>query len=262
MRCSQLVRLRHQQQHSRRARRRRVCACRLTDDAEAVRGNVSPLFPLDSGTAVTVCTRFAFLWAATGLVLPSCLAQLAGSDLSLSSRCELQLLCELLKAAATAQLLATQLPPENAAALVPRLELRAAGLGLAGAGLSLLSAGLVAGSLGPAPGELATLLSGTDVVATAAAAASACLVGPAVEEAMFRGVLFPALSARLPSPAAALLSAVVFSAAHGAAPNQSLQLLAVGGVLAGTAAAAEGNLLAPLLAHALYNAAVLGLLAA
>jgi len=214
--------------------------------------------------AFTVCTRFAFLWLTTGVVLPSCLAQLAGSSLSLSSRCELQLFCELVKAASTAHLFATQLPPEHASALMPRGELRAAGLGVAGATLCLLSSSVISGSLfGQAapPGELATLLGGPDLAAAAAAAASACLVAPAVEEAAFRGVLLPALAARLPAPAAAALSAAVFAAAHAGSPNQSLQLWAVGCVLAGTAAMAESNLLAPLLAHALYNAAVLGLLA-
>jgi membrane protease YdiL (CAAX protease family) len=89
----------------------------------------------------------------------------------------------------------------------------------------------------------------------------ALLVGPICEEIFFRGLIFGALRRRWPFWAAALASALVFAASHGwgagwglAGPVLWLQI-AAGGVAAAYAYELTGTLAAPIVMHALWNAA-------
>lgn len=99
-----------------------------------------------------------------------------------------------------------------------------------------------------------------------AGALSACaltlLVSPPLEEAFFRGFLLPVLAQAVPPAAAVAASAAVFAVAHLETLLGTAQLFAVGAVLGATTLAARGNLVAPILAHAGYNALSLAALAA
>ena len=88
------------------------------------------------------------------------------------------------------------------------------------------------------------------------------LVSPPLEEAFFRGFLLPVLSQALPPAAAVAASAAVFALAHPWSPLATAQLFAVGAVLGATTLAARGNLAAPIIAHAGYNAISIAALAA
>ncbi|HTW85477.1 MAG TPA: CPBP family intramembrane glutamic endopeptidase [Candidatus Sulfotelmatobacter sp.] len=81
---------------------------------------------------------------------------------------------------------------------------------------------------------------------------SLVLLGPFVEEVVFRGLLFGALASKLGVFAGALLSAAIFGALHGD-PVLFAWLAAVGLVNA-FAYAATGNLTVPIVLHALSNA--------
>lgn len=70
------------------------------------------------------------------------------------------------------------------------------------------------------------------------------------------------LSQAVPPAAAVAASAAVFAFAHLLPPLDTARLFAVGVVLGATTLAARGNLVAPILAHAGYNAIVLAALAA
>ncbi|MGD0051188.1 MAG: type II CAAX endopeptidase family protein [Vulcanimicrobiaceae bacterium] len=78
------------------------------------------------------------------------------------------------------------------------------------------------------------------------------VVGPLVEEIVFRGLLFGALASRLGVLGGAAISALLFGAVHGD-PVLFPWLLAVGLVNA-LAYAATGNLAVPVALHALSNA--------
>ena len=88
------------------------------------------------------------------------------------------------------------------------------------------------------------------------------LVTPPLEESFFRGFLLPVLAQAVPPAAAVAASATLFAAAHLASPLATAQLFAVGAVLGATTLAARGNLAAPIIAHAGYNAISLAALAA
>lgn len=81
--------------------------------------------------------------------------------------------------------------------------------------------------------------------------ASAAVVAPVTEEALFRGILFPALLKRRAFAASALLSGTYFALMHLHLPSL-LPLLTLG--LAFSAAyAATGSLVTPIVMHALFN---------
>ncbi len=86
------------------------------------------------------------------------------------------------------------------------------------------------------------------------------LLGPLAEEAVFRGVLLPALRARMPDAAAILVSALLFAGAHALLDPGLLPVsqLAGGLAFAWLAVRTEG-LLAPFLLHAAANGFVLAL---
>ena len=79
------------------------------------------------------------------------------------------------------------------------------------------------------------------------------------EEALFRGVMQTALLARVPAWAAVLLTAAAFGLAHALTLAYAVLAALVGGYL-GWLHVASGNLLVPILAHALYDFVALRLL--
>ena len=95
-----------------------------------------------------------------------------------------------------------------------------------------------------------------------AACALTVVVTPPLEEAFFRGFLLPVMAQAMPPAAAVAASAAVFALAHLAPPSATAQLFAVGAVLGATTLAARGNLAAPIIAHAGYNALTVASLAA
>jgi membrane protease YdiL (CAAX protease family) len=78
------------------------------------------------------------------------------------------------------------------------------------------------------------------------------VVGPLVEEIVFRGLLFGALAQRLGVLGAAALSAILFGAAHG--DLVLFPSLAALGFVAALSYAATGNLTVPVLVHVFNNA--------
>jgi membrane protease YdiL (CAAX protease family) len=76
-------------------------------------------------------------------------------------------------------------------------------------------------------------------------------LAPVVEEMMFRGLLFGALAPRIGVLGAALVSAVLFGAAHGDAVL--FPFIAALGFVCAVAYAATGNLWVPITLHALSN---------
>jgi membrane protease YdiL (CAAX protease family) len=79
------------------------------------------------------------------------------------------------------------------------------------------------------------------------------------EEALFRGVVQSALLGRLPGWAAVLVTAAAFGAAHALTLTYAVLAALVGAYL-GWLHLASGNLLVPILAHALYDFVALRLL--
>lgn len=90
----------------------------------------------------------------------------------------------------------------------------------------------------------------------AAAGIASILLGPALEEAIYRGFLLPSLAGFLPIPFAVVGSSAVFAASHlGVADVQScVAIFVLGCVLGTTAVMSKGGLIAPFTAHSLYNA--------
>ncbi len=81
--------------------------------------------------------------------------------------------------------------------------------------------------------------------------AAAVVIAPAVEETLFRGILFTALLKGRSFASAALLSSLYFALVHFHAPSL-LPLLALS-VAFSAAYAATGSLLTPIIMHALFN---------
>jgi CAAX protease family protein len=79
------------------------------------------------------------------------------------------------------------------------------------------------------------------------------------EEALFRGVIQPALAAHLPTWAALAGTAALFGVAHWITPTYMLLAAIVGAYLGGLLLV-SGNLLVPIVAHALYDLVALTLL--
>jgi membrane protease YdiL (CAAX protease family) len=131
-----------------------------------------------------------------------------------------------------------------------------AAAGAAALGANQLLFGAADGGGGGGAAGAAAAAAGGGPAAAAALFAAAALLAPAAEELAYRGFLLPALrAAGAPAPAAVALSALAFAAAH-LEPAGAPQLTVVGLALGGAAAAAGGNLAAPLVGHALYNGAL------
>jgi membrane protease YdiL (CAAX protease family) len=94
---------------------------------------------------------------------------------------------------------------------------------------------------------------------TAATIALVAALAGLGEEALFRGVVQTALLARLPVWAAIAVTAVAFGLAHALTVTYAVLAGLVGGYL-GWLHVASGNLLVPILAHALYDFVALRLL--
>jgi membrane protease YdiL (CAAX protease family) len=86
-------------------------------------------------------------------------------------------------------------------------------------------------------------------------AALAIVAAPVFEEFIFRGLIFGGLRRSLGLPAAALANAAIFGLVH---PPAAVIPVATMGLCAALVYERTGALLAPLLVHALYNAAILG----
>jgi membrane protease YdiL (CAAX protease family) len=79
------------------------------------------------------------------------------------------------------------------------------------------------------------------------------------EEALFRGVVQPALAERLPGWGAVALTALAFGLAHALTATYAVLAALVGGYL-GWLQLAGGNLLVPVVAHAVYDLVALRVL--
>ena len=228
------------------------------------------------------------LWTAFGyLALPladELLAACGGAALPLSARAALQLPLEVGKAFAVTRLLSSSLPaskPFDFSALVRR----PAALALAGTA-GALALGLVAAGSGEPPtgraAQLMALLTGPPSLANVSLCLCGTLVAPYVEErkrsgllaattqadaypapaVFFRGWLLQYFRQGIQPAAAVALQAALFSAAHlGSSPAELVQRFLLGCVLGAAALAAEENLAAPMVGHALYNVVALASLA-
>jgi uncharacterized protein len=103
--------------------------------------------------------------------------------------------------------------------------------------------------------RIAPLFAGSGPVALALVAMFAGLG----EETLFRGVIQPALATHLPVWAAVAATAALFGLAHWITPTYALLAGIVGAYLGGLLLV-SGNLLAPIVAHALYDLVALTLL--
>jgi membrane protease YdiL (CAAX protease family) len=80
------------------------------------------------------------------------------------------------------------------------------------------------------------------------------------EEALFRGVIQAGLAERLPAPVAVGIAALLFGLGHWVSRSSALLAGAIGAYL-GLLFLLTGNLLAPIITHALYDVAALSVLA-
>jgi membrane protease YdiL (CAAX protease family) len=80
------------------------------------------------------------------------------------------------------------------------------------------------------------------------------------EEALFRGVIQAGLAERLPAPVAVGIAALLFGLGHWVSRSYAL-LAGVIGAYLGLLFLLTGNLLAPIITHALYDVAALSVLA-
>jgi uncharacterized protein len=94
---------------------------------------------------------------------------------------------------------------------------------------------------------------------TAMAIALVATLAGVGEEALFRGVMQTALLTRLPAWAAVAVTAATFGLAHALTLTYAVLAALIGGYL-GWLHIASGNLLVPILAHALYDFIALQLL--
>ncbi len=88
------------------------------------------------------------------------------------------------------------------------------------------------------------------------------ILAPVVEELIFRGFVYAGLRRIMTVPAAALISALIFAAAHVAVPAGGLLAITLIGVVLAYLYERSGSLIAPMITHAMYNSFVLLLLAA
>jgi membrane protease YdiL (CAAX protease family) len=100
--------------------------------------------------------------------------------------------------------------------------------------------------------SVATRVPALTVISVGLAVFGMVVLGPLVEEIVFRGLLFGALAQRLGVLGAAALSAILFGAVHG--DLVLFPSLAALGFVAALSYAATGNLTVPLLVHVFNNA--------
>jgi membrane protease YdiL (CAAX protease family) len=100
-------------------------------------------------------------------------------------------------------------------------------------------------------------------VSTAAAAmvlVNGAVIAPVVEELFFRGLIFNALSLRMPMLLAALISGALFGIAHG--DVVLFPVLMLFGIVQAVAYRLTGNLVVPMIVHAANNGIFLSLMIA
>jgi ABC-2 type transport system permease protein len=126
----------------------------------------------------------------------------------------------------------------------------AGGAAAAVCGIGYLAA---ASALGLFPSPRATPIADPNLPYWLAAAAIGA--APVFEEFIFRGLIFGGLRRSLNLPAAALASAAIFGLIH---PAAAVIPVAIMGLIAALVYERTGALTAPMLVHAVYNAAILG----
>ena len=93
-----------------------------------------------------------------------------------------------------------------------------------------------------------------DHIALALGSLAPCLTAPVFEEVLYRGFLLPALTKFVPLTTALPLHALLFGLHHQALP--ALLPLSALGLLWGALYVLSGNLLVPMLIHAMWNSRI------
>lgn len=244
-------------------------------------------FDVDDATSAWVLCRFAFIWVVFGYVaVPAyaLLVDLPVMDLTPKTQAAALLASEAGKLVATNAMLDAELGPTR----TPRRRcFRSAdsrnlwnthdvALGVACGALASVAAraadgithveGLGDETVAAASSSALDLFASIrgDAFALVAAAAASALVAPAAEELFFRGFLLPAVCERFRKNgrgndlAAVAVVAATFAAAH-FSPSDFPALFVAGAVFgaASLGSRTRGGLVAPFLAHAIFNALVL-----
>ena len=254
--------------------------------------SLSTPFDVDDATSAWVLCRFAFIWVVFGYVAVPAYALLVETsvmDLSPKTQAAALLASEAGKLVATNAMLDAELGPTR----TPRRRcFRSAdsrnlwnthdvALGVACGALASVAAraadgitrvsGLGDETVAAASSSALDLFASIrgDAFALVAAAAASALVAPAAEELFFRGFLLPAVRERFLRKngrgndlgndlAAVAVVAATFAAAH-FSPSDFPALFVAGAVFgaASLGSRTRGGLVAPFLAHAIFNALVL-----
>lgn len=257
---------------------------------EESRGDAARLAPktfdVDDATSAWVLCRFAFIWVVFGYVAVPAYALLVETsvmDLTPKTQAAALLASEAGKLVATNAMLDAELGPTR----TPRRRcFRSAdsrnlwnthdvALGVACGALASVAARAADGitrvsvldeTVAAASSSALDLFASIrgDAFALVAAAAASALVAPAAEELFFRGFLLPAVCERFRKNgrgndlAAVAVVAATFAAAH-FSPSDFPALFVAGAVFgaASLGSRTRGGLVAPFLAHAIFNALVL-----
>lgn len=185
------------------------------------------------------------------------------SDLPLVEKEVLGLLCQFVQLGCTYLIITTATskyqPLEHPwfsieAASTPIIQAFATAIAAVGSGVLL--AGVLTGNVDGA--EEWRHLAGlhADKTGVAALVLGAVVLAPLTEEFYFRGFVLPSLTKWMNPLLAVPLTGLLFASAHPADAFPAEALL--GSILSLSLLAADGNLLVPLLGHALYNSCVLG----
>lgn len=251
-------------------------------------------FVVDDATSAWVLCRFAFIWVVFGYVAVPAYALLVETpvmDLSPKTQAAALLASEAGKLVATNAMLDAELGPtrtprrrcfrsaENVPVPFAALwNTHDVALGVACGALASVAARAADGITRVSAGDETVAAASSsaldlfasirgDAVALVAAAAASALVAPAAEELFFRGFLLPTVceSARrngrgknLGEGTAVAVVAATFAAAH-FSPSDFPALFVAGAVfgVASLGSRTRGGLVAPFLAHAIFNALVL-----
>lgn len=124
--------------------------------------------------------------------------------------------------------------------------------------LSIAASALQIRAFGPNPQPLiVTVGAHSGLLALALDLTTGAVVAPFAEETLFRGLIFGGLAQRLPVPAAAVISALLFALSHGLGVIGPIFVLGLG---LAYVYARTGTIWAAMLTHALVNAVSLLLL--
>ena len=263
------------------------------EESRDARDALAP-FDVDDATSAWVLCRFAFIWVVFGYVAVPAYALLVETpvmDLSPKTQAAALLASEAGKLVATNAMLDAELGPTRTPRRrcfgkdVPFAALwntHDVALGVACGALASVAAraadGITDGIISAGDETVAAASSSAldlfasirgDAFALVAAAAASALVAPAAEELFFRGFLLPAVRERFLRKngrgndlgndlAAVAVVAATFAAAH-FSPSDFPALFVAGAVFgaASLGSRTRGGLVAPFLAHAIFNALVL-----